>query len=285
MFDFHFKKEKTSNFKVVHPVEPLHVQELKDKQGSTAAYTYEADGFLWMHWPGLVTFRFTRENNHVLIIEESSLPDVFLEDLFWRNALPFILQAQGWEALHASAVIVPQGVIAFCATSGTGKSTIAFGFHQRGYHLWCDDALVFRNSPDGILVYPVVFNIRLLEDSRMYFNRISRINDESHKLARINETIPVKEPQDLVKVFILENFHEAMTPSVSMVNRCSIADSFRFLLMHAYNFSLFHKRDKKKLISNYLDLVQKIPVFHVKITTGLEDLDYKLDQIEACIKS
>ena len=66
---------------------------------------------------------------------------------------------RGWEALHASAVLSPQGVVAFCAGSGTGKSTIARGLSERGYQLCADDAVAVKadfaiNRRDFNINYP-----------------------------------------------------------------------------------------------------------------------------------
>src|ERR671935_59558 len=56
----------------------------------------------------------------------------------------------GREVLHASAVITARGVVAFCAVSTTGKSTIAYQFSRRGYGIWADDALAFDGADRGV---------------------------------------------------------------------------------------------------------------------------------------
>jgi len=63
--------------------------------------------------------------------------------------------AEQLETLHASAVAAPEGVIAFCARSGTGKSTLAASLHRRGYRLWADDAVVWTPADIGSLTFPL----------------------------------------------------------------------------------------------------------------------------------
>src|SRR5829696_203522 len=59
------------------------------------------------------------------------------------------------ETLHASAVVAPAGVVAFCARSATGKSTLAASLHRRGYDLWADDAVVWTPAGSRSLTFPV----------------------------------------------------------------------------------------------------------------------------------
>ena len=58
-----------------------------------------------------------------------------LLDAYQSIVLPLVLQDSGWEALHASAVVMPVGVVAFPALSGVGKTTTALGLARRGFKL------------------------------------------------------------------------------------------------------------------------------------------------------
>src|SRR5919106_5320553 len=92
-------------------------------------------------------------------------------DAYYRSVLPMALQAQGAEVLHASAVLTPRGVLALCARSGTGKSTLAYGLSRRGYPLRADDAVAFENSGAQINVRPLPFSIRLRPDAAAFFDQ------------------------------------------------------------------------------------------------------------------
>ena len=138
--------------------------------GNVCAVTYQALQSNWMHWPGVVTFRFKPESYEVLAWQENDVLAPIIEDLFWRSVIPFILQVHGLEALHASAVLTPQGVVAFCARSGTGKSTLAWGMTLRGYPLWSDDVVVFKVMEDSISTLPLPIQLRLLPDSLDFFS-------------------------------------------------------------------------------------------------------------------
>jgi hypothetical protein len=76
------------------------------------------------------------------------------EQLWWRVVLDSVLYTvallQGYEALHAGALAIPDGAIAITATTGGGKSTLVAELLGRGLTLMADDVLVLESSgPDG----------------------------------------------------------------------------------------------------------------------------------------
>ncbi len=79
--------------------------------------------------------------------------------------LPYALHRDGAWCIHASAVQTPDGVIAFVAPSGTGKSTLALACMQAGCALVADDVVVLRESRDGITVTPSGVPLRLHADT------------------------------------------------------------------------------------------------------------------------
>lgn len=66
------------------------------------------------------------------------------------RVLPNVSLAHGREALHASAVETPLGVVAIAAPSGTGKSTLAAQLTQRGWPLFADDVLILEQGPTAV---------------------------------------------------------------------------------------------------------------------------------------
>jgi hypothetical protein len=81
------------------------------------------------------------------------------EGLRWRQVLlarilPNVAIARGYEALHASAVESPAGVVAIAAPSGTGKTTLALELTRRDWPLVTDDVLVLEDGPEGVFAHP-----------------------------------------------------------------------------------------------------------------------------------
>ena len=75
--------------------------------------------------------------------------------------LPMALHQRGAWCVHASAVQTRDGVIAFVAPRGTGKSTLAVACVQAGCTLVADDVVVLRATNDGITVTPAGVPLRL----------------------------------------------------------------------------------------------------------------------------
>jgi hypothetical protein len=79
--------------------------------------------------------------------------------LHWQQVLlcrvlPNIAIAYGYEALHASAVESPLGVLAIAAPTGGGKSTLAVELISRGWRLFTDDVLILGRTREGICAHP-----------------------------------------------------------------------------------------------------------------------------------
>jgi hypothetical protein len=67
--------------------------------------------------------------------------------------------------LHACAVAVDGGAIAFAGASGAGKSTLAAAFHRRGFQLFADDVTPIDFSNGMVRFLPGLRRIRLWADS------------------------------------------------------------------------------------------------------------------------
>lgn len=74
--------------------------------------------------------------------------------LLFAQALPLGAQLQGLNMLHASAVCVRETAVAFVATAGAGKSTLAANLVARGHALLTDDVLSVSASGDGPIAHP-----------------------------------------------------------------------------------------------------------------------------------
>jgi hypothetical protein len=81
------------------------------------------------------------------------------------KVLSSIAVMRGYEALHASAVDSPVGVVAVAAPTGMGKTTLALELMRRGWPLMSDDVLALANTPDGVLAYPATPHMNIAASS------------------------------------------------------------------------------------------------------------------------
>lgn len=91
------------------------------------------------------------------------------DGLDWQRVLlgkviPSVSVMRGYEALHASAVESPSGVVAVLAPSGAGKTTLALELMRRGWPLFADDVLTLADGPGGVRAYPGAPHMNVAED-------------------------------------------------------------------------------------------------------------------------
>lgn len=244
----------------------------RNHAGAVYAYGGTLGEECWMHVPGLASFRFSASGNEVSASVSHGVEEGAVVDTYRRRVLPMALQVGGREVLHASAVRSPDGIIALCGSSLTGKSTIAFGLSQRGYELWGDDAFIFEPGADGTVALSVPFEIRLRPASANWFGQPAIPAD--------NRELPY-ERAPVNAVCILRRTTDERPPVV--VRRLPFAEAFTNLLTHACWFTMKDDDDKRRVINHYMDLAAQTPVFDVAFKTGLEHLDDVLNAIEKII--
>ena len=154
-----------------------------------------------------------------------------------------------------------------------GKSTLGFGLGRRGYPPWADDAVAFVGSEPHVKVLPLPFELRLRRDAVAYLNANPMSADGT-----IGDRVIDPEPAGLVAW----GCWSGMTgwDSMAPVERLRPSVAFPALLAHAYCFSLQEVEFRRRMVEHYLDLAARVPVFAIRIESGLERLPATLDAIE-----
>ncbi len=82
------------------------------------------------------------------------------------SAFGALLHQRGLLPLHGSAIAVNGGSVAFLGPSGTGKSTLAAAFLERGYKILADDVCALSVQEDGVpLAIPGYSQLNLWRDA------------------------------------------------------------------------------------------------------------------------
>lgn len=258
--------------------QPEHIEEWRDNDGDVCATGFCAGSEYWIRLHDLATFRFDTTSHDVTAFPLEHARRDWIIDSFYRSVLPLILQVRGREVLHASAVVMPAGVVAFGAISETGKSTLAYAFSQRGYDQWADDAVLFSVDDDSVHTTQLPYAIRLRPESAAYFGRSASIGLVQGETAPRAATLP------LAAVCILSRLPENSDTPIE-IEQLRAAAALTTLLPHAYCFSLRNVERKKQMMQNYMALAAKIPVFAVRFQHGLVHLPTTLDAIEQVLSS
>src|SRR6185295_1568775 len=109
------------------------VQAWSDSDGGITARAYVgiADG--WIDAPLYGIFRFASGSRTVCVWPAAGASKAAIRGQFERVLQPLILQALGWQTLHAAAVMGSAGVLAFCGLGGAGKSTTTYALRHLGW--------------------------------------------------------------------------------------------------------------------------------------------------------
>ncbi len=82
------------------------------------------------------------------------------------TAFGVLCHQRGIPPLHASAIEVEDGCVAFTGGSGAGKSTLAAALAARGHQVISDDVCVLHADDRGhLLIWPGLVRLRLWEDA------------------------------------------------------------------------------------------------------------------------
>jgi hypothetical protein len=241
----------------------------KTEDGETHAICEMYDGLPRVLLPHIGIIRVIDQSGNIRGVVGNPAKIPVMEEVYYRFALPMILQSAGAEMLHASAVRIPSGAIAFCGTSGTGKSTLSYTLARRGHPHWADDAVIFLPHEGAFEALRLPFRPRV-------------------EIAAF-EPLPLisgLEMAPLAAIVVLQR-HSGGTVELGAfhaeVRRLSAAEAFRAVLPHMYSFLLSDARRNALMMSRYFDIAARVPIYDVRFTPCLDALSKLGDIIEqAC---
>src|SRR6476660_5557457 len=240
-----------------------------NRQGALGALSHIVDKEHWLHILGVASFKLDFLRNAVLAVPWMGAIAEVIKDEFQSTVWPTFLQIQCFEVLHASAVIGARGVVAFCAPSETGKSTLAYGLGLRGYPVWADDAVVLDFLPHVIQTVALPFFVRLRSSSALHYGYTEtqvtrgRLRREG---GRTENALPIK------AICLLEQAESLSDGRVITIQPLSGAEGLVGVLDHALYFSRQDQARKRRMIQNYLMVVGQVPLFKVCMSRGVERL-------------
>ncbi len=257
------------------------VEVWRQDDGGVYAYGFTLDGQHWMHLPRIGSFRFGSNAEGVMAVADPSARVELVLDAYYRCVLPMALHARGMEVLHASAVLMDHRVVALCAVSGTGKSTIAYGLSQRGYQVWADDALALEISGPCIRSAPLPFEVRLREASTSLFHE--DLNGSQVRSSLDGGKRVEMQPMPLAALCVLNRAPGGGDSLAVETARFSPAEAFPAVLSHAWYFSLKDVERKRRMVQHYLAVAARLPVLEVRFQAEPDKLVAILDRIEEAV--
>jgi hypothetical protein len=214
-----------------------------------------------MIWPRVAAYRFRwPDDSFITAYPDPNAAEDVVWDTYRRSVLPMAMQASGWEALHASGVVADGGVVAFCAVSETGKSTMAYGLSRRGFPQWADDCVIVGDL-NGMAAVPLPFEARLRDDARDVLGGIL----PAHSRFQFNgpgEQVHTA-PRPIKAVCVLRRERDLGRDGSPQIRPMAPADAFTAALTHAHEFDRTDEARRARMVHGYLQLIAEVPAFEL----------------------
>lgn len=166
----------------------------------------------------------------------------------------------GMEAIHASAVEVDGGVIAFAAVSGGGKTTLAAEFAAAGASFFCDDVLTVSLDGDRVLGYPGAPFANLDSSRRDLWERLGSPLASFGDEVWVSVDRPATEPSPIAAVILLDRREDG--PERPEFRQ----ESFMALRNLAIGLPHVHGREGRRF-SILAALAEKTPLLRVSVSS------------------
>jgi len=253
-----------------HDEHSVCVREWTGPTGAVGVRAYVGTAWSWIVLDGVATYRFRRGSNKVEALPAKQASPATVEDYYRRHILPLVMQSNGLEVLHASAILCNRGAVGFCGDNGTGKSTIAYALSRRGFPHYADDVLVMQPVRGGIDALSLPFLPRLRVPTTEHFGNDGYTN-LAYDLPSHSERSPLR------ALFILERAEDDRTDA--QIERLHGVEALTAVLPHAQRFDTISVSSRKRSLRNYLDVTAVVPIFSVRFANAFERLDGLLDHL------
>ena len=256
--------------------EPVDLPEMR--RGRIAGTLYHvSNDTIYLHWDNLGSFRI-HAGCDISAMRAPAAPDKLFLRTLTGSILSIALYQRGRFILHASAVAVDEGAVAFAGDSGYGKSTIASSLHASGHHLLADDIAVIQVGETTHHICPGNQEFKLWPDS------VRNLGQEVDNLDRINpdlekRLLPVagglqREPVPLKSIYILDF---ADKEGIDLLEPAQAAIE---LVRNTYGVTLLHELRTADYFRQVVRLAQSVPVCRLRRGKSLEHFDRFLAMVK-----
>jgi len=193
----------------------------------------------------------------------------------------FVMLLRGVVCLHASAIAIGDEAIALVGPAGSGKSTTAAAFSERGYSILAEDVVTLDDRADHFLVRPAYPCIRLwpasvkaLYGAETYLPKLTpnwdkRYLDLSERFQR--------QPLPLAAIYQLGERSDA--PAAPFVEAIEKSEGLMSLVANTYATKLMDKQMRAREFELLTRVLNKVPLRRVTPHTDPARLPELCDSI------
>jgi hypothetical protein len=211
-----------------------------------------SNGYL-LRFHQLADFFVNGEGSQITYIPEHGIPGETVHHLLLDQVIPLVINLKGGQALHVSAVLMPQGVVAFAGPTGSGKSTLSGGLFNIGYPLICDDCLALLVKDDEIFAMPAYPGLRLWEDALVYlfgdngaYASVAHYTDKRRvEIEKISKAY-CTELKPLKRIYTIADSPEGKDETDIVIEKLSARESFMALVRCVFRLDITDQRMLKR---------------------------------------
>jgi hypothetical protein len=224
-------------------------------------------GYL-LRFPDLADFFISAGRKKVRCYPEPDIPLETIRHLFLDQIIPLLLSKPGKPVLHASAVSVPEGAIAFMGTTGTGKSTLTASFARQGFPVLTDDCLLLREKGGELFATPSYPGLRLWDDVTVaLFEDERSMSQVAHytckkRLGLNNGRLRFcPNPVPLLRIYLLAPPEQAGYVNAISISPLRSPEAFIELVKYAFKLDI---TDRERLSEefDYLSHMATLPLYY-----------------------
>ncbi len=226
-----------------------------------------------------------REGNEIVVDPAPSASEGDISAFLLGTVFGALCHQRGIVPLHASALDISTGCIAFAGASGAGKSTLAAALKIRGHQIISDDVCFLRrDEADEILVWPGIGRIRLWEDAIEALGYdASTVEREFRGLNKfILPVVPDRDPREprrLRRVYQLETAAAGEAPNIV---RLQGAPTIELLIPNVYRLTFAEYMGSKPAVFALCAVIaRQVPVYRFRRQLGFDALARAIDCLEA----
>lgn len=200
--------------------------------------------------------------------------------LFLNQVLPLVLGHRGRLVVHASAIVTPQGAVAFLGGSGRGKSTLAASFWAAGFPLVTDDCLRIDDRGGTLVAVPSYPAVRLWPDA---LRRLALDAPAPRRTAHYSEKLRVTPgqtarpfalgPAPLVRLYVLADARRARGSARAGLEPLTVRDALVELIGHLYRLDIGRRDALRRDFDRLADMAGRLHMCRLRVPRGLRRLD------------
>ncbi len=223
-----------------------------------------------------------RGGNEIIVDPDAGVEERSLSRAILGPAIALALHQRGQLILHASAVAIGGGAIAFLGRSGGGKSTTAAALHLRGHPLVADDVVAVQLDSGAPLVAPGSPHLKLSPDVLCSLGdvpeELPRIDDGYEKRVRRADRAFSQTALPLRRLYVLAEGDD------TRIEPLAPSDAFVALLRNSYMVqaeNVLEATGTKSLhFRQCAQLPASVPIFRIQRRWSLEALPELAELIE-----